>query len=419
MIQANQQFNRVLMNNLFWFVASLFLAFFVWVVAANVSDPIQERRYTQQINVQVDIDPGLMIVEQQTRTARVTVRAQQSILALLSPTEDIVIRANLLGRGPGTYTVELDPEIARRVVSVDTQPRQITVTLEEIQSQRVEVVPVVTEQPPAGYQWTVANLSETQVMITGAARHVGRVVAAQAQISLANQRTNYQAVIRLVPVDSEGNTVSDVTVEPQNITVSIEVALLESVREVPVIANIDIDSIPEGYNVSFTSAPPTVIVGGDLSRLPDVLETERISLANRTADFEITVPIILPSGRLFILGEQQEATVSISISPIVATRAFESVPVTTIGLGDGLRVELATTQVTMFVTGPQVEIQALMLGDMEAVLDLSGLGPGTYDLVPIPFDGQLQIEADNISVSPPTIAVTITGNPEATDVPQP
>lgn len=419
MTHANPQSNRILINNLVWFVASLVLGFFVWVVASNAADPIQERRYTQQIPVQVDIDPGLMVVEQQTRTARVSVRAQQSVLALLSPTEDIVIRADLSGRGPGTYTIELEPEVARRVVTADTQPRQITVTIEEMQSQRVEAVPVILQPPPTGYQWTVTDLSETQVMITGAARFVQQVIAAEARVSLENQRTNLQTTVRLVPVDTDGETVENITLEPQNVSMFIEVGLLESVREIPVIANIDLDSLPEGYNVSFQSDPSTVIVGGDLTRLPEALETELILLEERTSDFEVTVPIEMPPGRLFILGDRQDVTVSISISPIVTTRAFENVPVTMIGLEDGFDAEFATTQVTMFITGPQVELQELEPDEMQAVLDLSGLEAGNYDLAPLAFHGQVQIEADNISVSPPTIAVALIDRNEVTQTPQP
>jgi len=413
----NPQFNKMMVNNLIWLAASLVLAFFIWVIASNAADPVQQRRLAQSFPIQLELDPELTIINEPRRNASVTVRAQQSVLNLLTP-DDVTVYADLRGLDPGTHTVELEPRVARRVLNADTQPVQITVELDAVQSQQLEVQGRILAPPPTGFQVGDPTFSESQVLATGPASSIQRVIAAQATLNLDEQRATYESIVPLVPIDEEGRVVQDVTLEPDETTVTVEISLPQNVAEVPVFPNIDLDSLPEGYDlVRVTQDLPTVVVSGNLARIPDALETEPISLQGRTDDFDVTVPIMLPSGRISILGDQQQVNVSIDIEPRIITRQFEDVPVTFSGQADGLDVQNVTTQVTLLITGAQADLGVLNSEDLRAVVDLTDLTPGTYDLVPTAFNGQVQLSAENISVSPPTIAVTITQPAEATEEP--
>ena len=384
------------------------MALFVWVVASNAADPIQERRLAQSIPVQVLLDDGLVMIDQpgQTRSVRVTMRAQQSVLSLLTA-EDVVVVADLRGKGPGTHIVEFDVDTSRRVVNVDTQPRQMRVILEAVQSRQVEVVAAIQE-PPTGYQLSEPVFSETQVMVSGPASQVELVMHAQIELDFSSRPTSVNIDARLIPVDVDGREVDDVELNPAVVNVEVDVALLEGVEEIAVSPNIDLDSLPEGYNLeSFTSEPQTVIVSGNLSRMPELLETDLILLTDRTEDFEITVPIDLPPGRLFILSEPQEVTVSIQISPVVVALPFEDVPVTTIGQSDDFDYDVSASLVTVLVTGPQVELEALDPDDLQVVVDVTGLEPGTHEVAPLVFNGQVHIDSASVSISPATVAVTV------------
>lgn len=401
----NTRTKDLLLNNLLWLLASFLLAFFVWVVATSAADPIDERRFAQLIPIQMEPDEGLVITNNPRESARVTIRAQDSVFSLLTP-EDIVVRADLEGLGPGTHTVELEAEVARRAVVSDTQPRQVTVELEEIQSQQIDVIAEITESPPTGFEYNDPVFSETQVLARGAASQVQQVVAANATFDLSDQRTTLETAVRLTPIDANGDPVDDVTLEPQIVEAQVDIALRENVSEVPVRINIDIASAPQGYDVvSYTPDVRSVFVSG--TRIPNVLQTGEIDLENRTEDFEITVPILLPNNDIFILDDQQEVTVTVDLEPRIITRSFENVPVRVVGLAEGLEAQFVTTEVTLLVSGPQVEVEALSPESLEVVIDLNGLEPGTYERPPIALSGQTQIEADNISISPATIAVTI------------
>ncbi|PJF27341.1 MAG: hypothetical protein CUN52_14655, partial [Phototrophicales bacterium] len=270
-----------LMNNLLWFLASLALAFFIWVTSTAQSDPIVERRYTQ-VPILVELDSGMLLIEQATRNAQVTIRSSQSITNVLLR-EDITVRADLRGLPPGTHTVELKTDVARRAIA-DTQPRQITVTIEMMQSQSVPVVAYIpsTNEPPTNFTRSEPIFSRDHVIVSGASSRVQQVVAARAVLDLRTQRESYNGDIRLVPVDADGRVVSDVTIEPQNVNVRVDIQRRDDLRELAIAPNLDTQTLELGYVITSVSySPQTVFVIGapdDLSQLPDTIRTQLINL---------------------------------------------------------------------------------------------------------------------------------------------
>jgi len=413
-----EQIKHTLLNNLSWFLAAWMLAFIVWLLATVEADPIQERTFSQ-IAIQVEVDSNLTIVSQTLDTANVIIHTQRSILSRLTA-EDITVRADLRGFGAGVHTVELATDVTRHAIA-DPQPRQITVTLEEMLSLPIPVVPYIAANPPAGYVVSGDPVfGETEVILSGAASRVQRVVAARARLDLSSQRDTLEADVRLIPVDADGVTVAGVELLPATVRVTVTVNLREDVRIVPVEPDIDSDTLPEGYEVtSISYDPKTIMVVGSeeaLAFLPDALSTEQITLDERTENFEVSVPILFDRDDLTLLGERT-VTISISIAPLEITLPFENIPVTVIGLDQTrLQAELVTDRVRVFVKGPQSALSTLRTEDISAVLDLNGLPPGTYDVTLSVASSVGQIE----SVSHPAITVTITEiAPEQTETPQP
>lgn len=404
------------LSNISWFLVALALAFFVWLLATAEADPIQERQYAT-IPIQIDANPDLTITFQSRETVSVTVRAPLSSLSKLTR-EDITVRAELRDLGAGTHSVELESSATRRA-DVDSQPRQVTVTLEEILTQQVPVVLDVIENPPAGYEFDEPVFQTSQVTVTGAASRIDSVTSVLAGLDLAGQRDPLEADIRLTPVDADGNPVSGVTLDPQIVSVTVPITLREDARIISVEPDIDSDSLPEGYDVtSISYDPKTIMVVGPedaLARLPDGVPTERITLEGITEDFEVSVPVLFDFEDL-TLHSDRTISVSVTVTALEATEIFEEVPVTVVGLDEALDAALVTDQVTVFVSGPLPIISALDNEDISAVLDLNGLTPGTYDVALSVTSSEGQVE----SVSHPEITVTITEQePEDAENPLP
>ncbi len=142
--------HQLLLTNLMWLLGSLILAWLVWFVAVTQADPVEQRQF-RNIPVQIDIDEGLLIANEPTRYTRVNLRAQRSVLNLLT-IDDVVVRADLMNMGPGTYTVPLRAEVARSAIA-DTQPTQITVVLQQVESRQKPVKVLVTHEPPADFAY--------------------------------------------------------------------------------------------------------------------------------------------------------------------------------------------------------------------------------------------------------------------------
>lgn len=398
-----------LQSNLLWLIGAAILAFLVWVTATMQFDPITEQRFPVRIPIQLTIDPNMTVVNQQTTSVWVMVRAQQSVHEDLAA-EDIIVSADLSGLQPGRHTVELDARLARRGV-VDTQPRQITVTLERIQSQQVPVVVVIPPELdlPANFVREDPVLSETQAAITGVAQQVQRVTAVQATLDLRNLRNSFSTDVSLIPVDADGQPVSDVEVNPGSVTVQMDIRRRDDVREISVSPSFDPGTLPEGYTVRFSYSPQTVFLVGSRQRLEAVqgpLTTETIDLTDRREDFQVTVPVKFPDGETFpVLGESA-ITVFFEISAQTTTRQFDSIPVEVIGL-DGLSVDLSLDRVVVLVTGPEQIVQTVTTEDIQVVVDVNGLLPGTYELVPQVSVAVAEISPADVSVNPAAITVTV------------
>ncbi len=407
--------NRILLNNLMWLLASLLIAFLIWLIATLESNPIQTRTFNS-IVVQVLHDEALIITEQSLEAVTVIVRAPQSSVLQLRP-DDVQVRANLEGVGPGTHRVDLVPIISRQS-SADTSPRQINVTLEEEREKFIEVVANVIQLPPRGYEVSgVPILDTNQVLVSGPLSRVDEVVAAQVELDLSQDRNSINASERLVAVDIEGNPVEDVTLEPAVVQANVQIRARTDIKEVRVVPNVLYDTLPDGYlPSSITLNPDTVVITGApelLENAPGAFFTEPIDLTGRTGTFDAEVAVQITDEALSVVGNQS-ISVTIGITALVSSRQIDQVPVEIIGLGAGLQAIPAPDAVTVLLTGPQISLDALNESNLQVVLDVNGLRAGNYRLMPeVSITGN-QSAVSTVSVLPAEIDVVISAAAEAT-----
>jgi YbbR domain-containing protein len=409
---------RLLLNNLVWFIGSMVLAFFIWMIATLQSDPIQQQRYRDRIPVQMNADTGLLVTYPAVanRQASVVIRAPSSVLDLLT-SDEIVVSADLSGLTAGDHTVELKASLARQQTTVvDISPHQMHVVLEEAAQRQVPLRAVITSEPPAGYSRSepVFNVNLNQVLASGASTKVNDVVAAQVELDLRQQRNPLEIDLRLTPVDADGNVVNDVTLDPQVVRVNVNIRRREDVREISVRPNVQ-GMPPEGYVLNTLSyEPQSVLVSGTpsvLAGLQDTLSTQPIDLSNHTSNFEVSVPVILPNSDLLLLSGQN-ITVSVEIKPVTTSRQFDAIPVKILGIdsNSNLSVKIAPNTVSVLVNGPQEAVNQLTADDVKVALDLNGLAPGNYTLPLTVSVGQGQIPTEGVSVLPGEVDIQIIDN---------
>lgn len=407
-----------LLNNVMWFGVSLGLAFLVWLIATTQADPIATRTFSG-IQVQLQPDPGMIITSVNRRTVTVNVRARQSVMDLLT-SEDLTVRANLTGVGPGSNTVQLEAVVSQaRQAIADTKPSQISVTLEQEQREQKPVEVRILNPPPVGYLTGAITTGENQMLVTGVLSKVQQVERLEAQLDLSQQLATFSREVDLVPVDASGARVTDVTVA-QPVRVTVTIAQDEAVQPVFVTPNIDRASLPEGYVFLgiLDYNPKTVSVTGEedaLANLPDTLQTELIDLSDATGTFAPRVGVQLPEG-VFLADPGQMIEVQIGIEAREEIKQLDHVPVEVVGR-DSSTVRVVPAEVTVLIRGPQPLVEQLTLNNVRVVVDVQGLAPGEYERIPTGSVNVGQLPSANISVLPGTVRVTISEDSTETTTP--
>jgi hypothetical protein len=161
----------------------------------------------------------------------------------------------------------------------------------------------------------------------------------------------------------------------------------------------------DGYRLSAVrSEPSTIVLQGDpaiLSEVPGFVETEPLDLTDATADVRKRVALLLPEGVTSYDGDFVMATAG--VTPIEGGITVAE-PLVVRGLGAGLTAAAALDEVDVILSGPMPLLESMNEDDVFAILDLSGLVPGTHALKPsVVRPGGISLDG----VIPETVEVVI------------
>lgn len=398
-----------LRSNLAWLFASLILALGVWVTASIQADPISQQTFNA-VAVQLDVPEGLIVTNAPRLSVRVLVRAQRSVLTLLTA-EDVVVTADLDGRTSGTHTIPLSVSVNRPgVLGADTQPTQITLSLEAIRAEQKPIRLVINQPPPIDYTYETPTASALQVAVSGALSHVESVAEVRGELDLSNARANFSGDVALVAFDANGRRVSEVTLEPRTVSVEVSVYPRDDVRQLSVRPTLLLETLQEDYLLSSISyEPQTVFVSGgkgELALLGATVETAPISLEGRTTTFSVDVPLILPANML-LLTEANSVRVTIGISAQTTVRQLDNIPIEIIGLPASSTASLAPSALSVVLSGPITVLDTLTEQDIQAVVDLNNLRSGSQEVVPRIFVRRADVTLGSITSLPSAVTVTL------------
>ena len=293
-----------------------------------------------------------------------------------------------------------------------------------VAADRVEVrsVPVEVDRGaiPEGLEIDEPVLSHDTVQVRGPVSVVSQVDRAVAYVDIPASGINVNEPVPLTLVGIDGQPVGtgQLEVDPEVVSVQIEVRAVETETTVAVRPNIEPGSTPApGFALeSITVEPVYVTIVG----LPEVLEeitsvtTEPISIDGLSADETFEVDLQLPDDITLADGESTTVTVTASIGPSVSSRTFV-VGIVCTGAGDNACMP-GLDQLTITLSGAGGALSSLSAADVTPTVDASGLAPGTYQLTPV--IGGLPDGVELIGISPGTVPVTIQA-PEAAPTPTP
>ena len=177
-------------------------------------------------------------------------------------------------------------------------------------------------------------------------------------------------------------------------------------RTVPIVAPVEGEPAPGFIVGPITIEPATVEIEGPASRVKKLANatTEPLVVTGEHDKVRDVVAVGIIDSMVRLV-KAQNVTVIVEIVPAPVERDFRGVPVRARNLGQGLvAVDIEPATVAVSVRGRREALAGLRSDNVDAFVDLAGLGTGTYNLR-VQFDPSQQFGVREFS--PANVDVTI------------
>jgi YbbR domain-containing protein len=358
-------------------------------------------------------DLGLVEVDYRTSNDSAATVNDQAFVATVDLSEYDMDRAP----APQILDVEVTA-LVDGVTVIGVQPETVRVAIDrvDVRTVPVEVDPGIV---PEGLELDDPIVSPPEVQVRGAASIVSQVDRVMAYVNVSASAIDINEAVTLAPVDVQGQPIGAglVDLEPETVSVQIDVRETETTQAVPIRPDI-VGTPAPGFALTSLGVDPALVT---LRGLPrdlegvEVVPTEEISIEGVSANQTFEAALVLPAGtRLSSASSEPVVTVTATIEPSVSSRTFV-VGVVCTGAGTNECVP-AIDQLTITLGGPGGTLSALGAGDITPTVDATGLAPGSYSLVP--EIGGLPEGVALLDVTPDAVTVTIQA-PTPTAAPTP
>lgn len=291
---------------------SLFLAFLIWLLVANIDNPTDSVLF-KGVNIQVinadsvtEIDKTFDIISEETVVIKVTER--KSILNALSA-DDFTVVADMENLND-MNTVPLTVTCSNAAVSwneIEMVPSSMKVKVEQRKQVEFPITVVTSGKPRNGYEVGQTEVVQGKtVQIAGPESMLNRIGQVKATVITTNIATDQRLTATLEVYDKNGDKIKEPQINRLQIKdssgvlltenkVMVDVTVWEIMSDVPVEINTT-GSVAEGYQLTSISAlPVTVSLVGtqeSLARLNGkVVLKDTVNLDGATENFTVELDI--------------------------------------------------------------------------------------------------------------------------------
>lgn len=407
---------KVLSRRLWMKLLSLLLAILLWnyVVTSNTS--ITRSKVINGVSGYVTGQStlstyGLALLsdpEQQLSNITVELQVAQSLYSQVS-TDNIQVMADLSSvRTAGTVEVPLKASSTYgRVTSI--LPETVTLTFEPLDSRLIPVnVETVGEKEDSSW-YNISRTNPNAITVSGAASVVRSIAQARVYTDVTGADASYARAEPYVLLDGDGNEIeqSSLIRSASSITVSTDVY---PTKELPISTNIDdvvTGRVADGYTISeITIQPETITVAAEQSLLDGINELllEPVSVEGLSQSFSARARVSKLSDFKNMSNEQ--VYVNVTITEESVSEWIDNTVLTFVGKAENLQLEWQQSGIQVYVTGPVSTVEALKKEGIPITVNLTDLQAGTYACA-------LNFPTDNypdVTFEPetPTISVMLT-----------
>lgn len=373
-----------------------------------VLNPIGQKKFDVPVNV-TSVPSGLILVDPASGepiepVIYVEFEAVARLLSLnILETENLEATADLSPYADGLHNVPIKIKSPNNIKVREYTPSSIQVRLVPEETRTLTITTQLNNQLPFLFELVDATIAVDQVVASGPQDLMAQVAQVVAPIELQGQTSSFTRDIGLVALNEDGEPVVGIKLAPDHVKINVQIATRIGPQRTSVLPKFRGQPAP-GYTTESIDWDPKFVefIASEAISVP--LETEPIDLSGRTESFSQTVRMIIPNGiqaRLLT----KEVTVSIPIVPFeIPSNVPLFVPILPTNLGQDLQATANPPSLTITVSGTFEQLSQLANATVQATVDLSGLGPGTYQVpVGVQLPPGLQIVGN-----PPQVTVTIT-----------
>ena len=365
-------------------ILSLVLAVIVFVIIDRQNTTLLEKNaeVLYDIPLSATYNDEEYVVEGLPETVDITLIGTKANLYLAKqlPTQDVNV--DLSDLKPGVHKVNLKYKQSITSVEYKLDPSEVTVVVSSKKSETRSVESDIVNLNKLDSKLAINNtkLDTDEVIIKGTEDSLAKVSTIKALINVSDMvdpkaGTNTLKDIPLIAYDENGSKV-DVEMVPSKVTATVEI---ESPSK-----TVPLEIEPTG-NVIFgkaikniTSSVQKVTIYGNSKVLDNTNSIKvKIDVNNLKSNKDYTVTIKKPAGIREI--SEKVVTAKVELDDEVTTE-LSGVKLGVVNLGSNYTTSENATEVTVILKGVESIIKNITPSDVEAYVDLEGLGAGDHEV---------------------------------------
>ena len=412
-----KRLGKTLTNNIWLKVLALVLAFVLWVLVAQINNPVRTLTYN---NVKVTL-VGANVLEAEGKVyqvlnnsdiAKVTVRAPESVINSITASDITAIadlsQINEDGTVPIIYSLE-------RAESITADHDTVSVAVENRITKYVNITWQTIGSVGEGCVQGKVNLERNRIEVTGPESAVNRVSYAQVTIDLDDAVKTISADMEIILYDTKGNRVESDMIVKQTDYVTTTVTVL-STKTVPIYASTTGEPAAGFVFTGDISVNPSVVtIAGDTSVLNtisriDITNPVDISSAKNDTTATFSLTDFLPAGVSF---EDPDYDDEVAVTANIEKKVEKNLTVSAdhfilTDIPDGYEAEIAGDEdIIVRLTGLETELNAISAESIRGLIevnsylssvygdDYSGI---TFANIPVKFNLSEHVEADPVYI---------------------
>lgn len=383
-----------LLNNLGLKILSIFVAFFVWLVVMNVSNPLtsgSKEVPLETVNGQVltAANRAYEINGKSTVTVNYRVRTRDAYRIKASDFRAYVDLAELYSV---TGSVEVKVEILSNkelISEITTKPGVVRVQTEELQSKPFELQTKITGHAAEGYSDGKVELTPATITVEGPVSQVGMISYMGVELNVDGAASDLTGTAKPRFYDANGNELSDIG---ERITVDTgEISYRVAINKVK--------SLPLDFEVTGTVAPGYQYTGVECSsrdvkvtglktNLADVnkitIPASELNINRAASDVVVTVDLrdYLPEGVELAESQNPSVEIRLKVEKLVnRTIILMDEEIEQKNPSEDYHYRFIPGKMEVVVQGLSEDLESLNGSDLGASVNLADLGPGMHSAV--------------------------------------